>query len=386
MASRRLAGLSLLLTLVVAAAAGAQDLPRGQVVPDVKCLGDASQSYALYLPSTYSPDKAWPLLMGFHPGARGIAIVEKYRAAAEKYGYIVAASNNSRNGPWDVSERAVVAMTRDLAARFTTDQKRLYTTGHSGGARVAMQIALTNPVAGVIASSAGYPDSVARSKLKFVVFGTAGDTDFNYIEMKMLDRALRTPHRVVIFEGGHTLPPDSLAMEAIEWLELQAIKSGIRTRDEDLVLTLWHKRLSVALKEADPVKTVPLIQALTEDFKGLHDTKNEEDVVKGLLKDDVTKRALDRQRSADQHEMQTIDDVARYEAGLRDETQRSESFFSLQQLLQSLLKKAQSELDSPERDSARRVLRVVTMNAAERTGDKNYLALLEKYKLFTTGR
>ena len=386
MASRRLAGLSFLLTLVVAAAAGAQDLPRGQVVPDVKCLGDASQSYALYLPSTYSPDKAWPLLMGFHPGARGIAIVEKYRAAAEKYGYIVAASNNSRNGPWDVSERAVVAMTRDLAARFTTDQKRLYTTGHSGGARVAMQIALTNPVAGVIASSAGYPDSVARSKLKFVVFGTAGDTDFNYIEMKMLDRALRTPHRVVIFEGGHTLPPDSLAMEAIEWLELQAIKSGIRTRDEDLVLTLWHKRLSVALKEADPVKTVPLIQALTEDFKGLHDTKNEEDVVKGLLKDDATKRALDRQRSADQHEMQTIDDVARYEAGLRDETQRSESFFSLQQLLQSLLKKAQSELDSPERDSARRVLRVVTMNAAERTGDKNYLALLEKYKLFTTGR
>jgi len=386
MASRRLAGLSFLLTLVVAAAAGAQDLPRGQVVPDVKCLGDASQSYALYLPSTYSPDKAWPLLMGFHPGARGIAIVEKYRAAAEKYGYIVAASNNSRNGPWDVSERAVVAMTRDLAARFTTDQKRLYTTGHSGGARVAMQIALTNPVAGVIASSAGYPDSVARSKLKFVVFGTAGDTDFNYIEMKMLDRALKTPHRVVIFEGGHTLPPDSLAMEAIEWLELQAIKSGIRTRDEDLVLTLWHKRLSVALKEADPVKTVPLIQALTEDFKGLHDTKNEEDVVKGLLKDDATKRALDRQRSADQHEMQTIDDVARYEAGLRDETQRSESFFSLQQLLQSLLKKAQSELDSPERDSARRVLRVVTMNAAERTGDKNYLALLEKYKLFTTGR
>jgi len=110
------------------------------------------------------------------------------------------------------------------------------------------------------------------------------------------------------------------------------------------------------------------------------------DVVKRLLKDDATKRALDRQRSADQHEMQTIDDVARYEAGLRDETQRSESFFSLQQLLQSLLKKAQSELDSPERDSARRVLRVVTMNAAERTGDKNYLALLEKYKLFTTGR
>jgi dienelactone hydrolase len=386
MAARGLAGLSLLLGLMSAAAAGGQDLPRGQIVPDVKCLADASQSYALYLPSTYSPDKAWPLLMGFHPGARGIAIVEKYRAAAEKYGYIVAASNNSRNGPWDVSERAVVAMTRDLAARFTTDQKRLYATGHSGGARVAMQIALTNPLAGIIASSAGYPDSVPRSKLKFVVFGTAGDTDFNYIELKLLDNALKTPHRVVIFDGGHTLPPDDLALEAVEWLELQAIKSGIRARDEDLVLGLWHKRLSAALKPEDPVKTVPLLQAVVEDFKGLHDTKNEEDAVKLLLKDTDTKRALDHKRNVDRAEIQALDDVRVWEAGLRDATSRSESLFSLRQLLQNLQKKAGAAADSAERDSARRLLRILSMNAAERTSDKDYLALLEKYKLFTTGR
>jgi hypothetical protein len=175
-------------------------------------------------------------------------------------------------------------------------------------------------------------------------------------------------------------------MEAIEWLELQAIKSGIRTRDEDLVLTLWDKRLSVALKEADPVKTVALMQGADRGFQGpaRHDERGRRRQAPAQRRRDETRPRSAAQR--DQHEMQTIDDVARYEAGLRDETRRSESFFSLQQLLQSLLKKAQSELDSPERDSARRVLRVVTMNAAERTGDKNYLALLEKYKLFTTGR
>lgn len=386
MAAGRLAGISLLLTVVTAAAAGAQDLPRGQVVPDVKCLADASQSYALYLPSTYTSDRAWPLLMGFHPGARGIAIVEKYRAAAEKYGFIVAASNNSRNGPWDVSERAVLAMTRDLAARFATDEKRLYATGHSGGARVAMQMALTNPLAGVIASSAGYPDSVPRSRLKFVVFGTAGDTDFNYIELKLLDNALKTPHRVVIFDGGHTLPPDDLAMEAIEWLELRAITSGIRARDEDLVLTLWQKRLSAARRETDPVKTVTLLQAVIEDFKGLHDTKAEDDTVKALLKDSQTKRVLDRARNVDRAEIQTLDDVRVWESGLRDAAGRSESLFNLQHLLQNLQKKAGAAADSPERDSARRLLRILSMNATERTSDKDYLALLEKYKLFTTGR
>ena len=372
---------------MTAATAGAQDLPRGQVVPDVKCLADASQSYALYLPSTYSPDKAWPLLMGFHPGARGIAIVEKYRAAAERYGYIVAASNNSRNGPWDVSERAVSAMTRDLAARFSTDEKRLYATGHSGGARVAMQVALTNPLAGVIASSAGYPDSVPRSKLKFVVFGTAGDTDFNYIELKLLDNQLKTPHRVVIFDGGHTLPPDDLAMEAIEWLELQAIRSGIRSKDDGFLQTLWQKRLSAATAPAvDPVVSVERLRALVEDFKGLRDVKAEEDTIANLLKNPDTKRALDRKRNVDRAEIHTLDDVRSWEAGLRDGASRTESLFSLQQLLQNLQKKAGGTADSPERDSARRLLRILSMNAAERTSDKDYLALLEKYKVFTTGR
>ena len=90
--------------------AAAQTLPRGVIVDSVACAGDASQTYALYLPSTYSPDRAWNLLLAFHPGARGRQMVEKYAAAAEQYGYIVAGSNTSRNGPWSVSAAAVRAM------------------------------------------------------------------------------------------------------------------------------------------------------------------------------------------------------------------------------------------------------------------------------------
>jgi len=76
----------------------AQDLPRGQIVDEVACAGDPAQSYALYLPSNYTRDRAWSLLVAFHPVARGRAMVETCRAAAEKYGYIVAGSNTSRNG------------------------------------------------------------------------------------------------------------------------------------------------------------------------------------------------------------------------------------------------------------------------------------------------
>src|SRR6266487_6653300 len=250
----------------------AQDLPRGQIVDEVRCAADPTQSYALYLPSNYSPDRAWSLLLGFHPAARGRAMVETYQAAAEKYGYVVAGSNNSRNGPWEVSAASVQAMSADLGQRFSIDPKRFYLTGLSGGARVAMGVAAgTKAIAGVIASSAGYPDSQPRKTLPFAVFGTAGTEDFNYIEMRLLDRALTTPHRVVVFEGGHTLPLPAVALEAIEWLELQAMKSGGRARDEALVDQLLAKRQQAIAASSSPAATVHLLEQLASDFSGLHD-------------------------------------------------------------------------------------------------------------------
>jgi len=72
-------------------------LPQGQVVAKVPCRADPAQSYALYLPSNYGPEKPWPILYAFDPGARGNVPVEEFKGAAEEYGYIVVGSNNSRN-------------------------------------------------------------------------------------------------------------------------------------------------------------------------------------------------------------------------------------------------------------------------------------------------
>jgi hypothetical protein len=84
-------------------------IPVGSVVPKVSCV-EPSQSYALYLPSSYSAKQKWPILYVFDPAARGERAVAVIKAAAEKFGYIVAASNNSRNGPLGGSTEAANAM------------------------------------------------------------------------------------------------------------------------------------------------------------------------------------------------------------------------------------------------------------------------------------
>jgi pimeloyl-ACP methyl ester carboxylesterase len=378
-----LRAVALLIVLLQTSTILAQDLPRGQIVDEVTCAGDPTQSYALYLPSTYSPDRAWSLLIAFHPAARGRAMVDKYRAAAEKYGYVVAGSNNSRNGSWQVSLASIQAMSTDISQRFSIDANRFYLTGLSGGARVAMHLALgtKNMVAGVIASSAGYPDSQPRKSLPFVVFGTAGTEDFNYIELRMLDRALTTPHRVVIFEGGHTLPPDAVALEAIEWLELQAMKSGRRTRDEALIDQLFDKRgRAIAATSDTPAATVRVLKELVADFGGLRDVSASTARAADLSKQPDVKRALARERDDDAAEARLLEDVMRLEAGLRDESRRMESLGQLRDSLSRCARQANAPTDSPERRRARRVLRTITMGAAERVQDVEYLKLLEQYR------
>src|SRR5882724_8139906 len=127
-------------------------LPVGTVILSVTCDSNPKQTYALYLPSTITNSRKWPIIYVFDPGARGAAAVETVRTAAEKFGYIVAASNNSHNGPLGGTTEAAQAVWRDTHSKLPVDEHRRYTAGMSGGARVATGLALNckGCLAGVI--------------------------------------------------------------------------------------------------------------------------------------------------------------------------------------------------------------------------------------------
>ncbi|HEX4900491.1 MAG TPA: hypothetical protein VFV61_08165 [Pyrinomonadaceae bacterium] len=254
----RLSVMVMLLPLSAAHAITQTDsIPRGQIVDRIEALNDSSQSYALYLPSNYTPQRKWPVLYAFDPGARGRVPVERFKEAAEKYGWIVLGSNNSRNGPWNVVVNAWNAMQKDTHQRLAIDDERMYATGFSGGARVAVHIAAgCKCLAGVMANGAGFPVDLAPSpQMHFVFFGAVGVDDFNYPELKGLNEPLTKAgiiHRVQTFDGRHEWPPVSVATAAVEWMELQAIKAGKRPRDDDFVNVTWQQILNDArtLEEA----------------------------------------------------------------------------------------------------------------------------------------
>ena len=101
-------------------------LPTGMVIDTVFCQTDAKHNYALYLPSNYTLEKTWPIIYAFDPGARGKVPVDRLRTGAEKFGYIVVGSNNSRNGPFEPIFENVNAISDDTQERFSIDPQHTY--------------------------------------------------------------------------------------------------------------------------------------------------------------------------------------------------------------------------------------------------------------------
>ncbi|MGA9769568.1 MAG: hypothetical protein WBV94_11040 [Blastocatellia bacterium] len=365
--------------------AQAQEIIKGKLIAKVVCRSDAQQSYALFLPSGYTHDKRWPIIYCFDPGARGQMPVERFKDAAEKYGYIVVGSNNSRNGSTEAPLAAVKAMLTDTQARFSIDERRVYTAGFSGGARVASSVgyALTGTIAGVIACGAGFPQGLSPSRsTPFPLFGTAGIEDFNFPEVKQLARALDSygiASRVAVFEGAHDWPPSSVCIEAVEWMELQAMKSGRRAKDERLIEELFNKNADRARAHETAGKLYDAfvsIDAIARDFKGLKDVAEFEKRAAELKEQKEVKQAIRQEAEMEKEQIKRTNELFTLKNSLQDTESSVIALANLKRNIAGLRKKLTEKEISPERIVARRVLNQLLVSlfegARELTGRRQY--------------
>jgi len=260
-------------------------LEPGQIVDPVVCRISPDQSYALYLPSSYSPEKNWPILYGFDARQRGRLVVELFREQAEELGVIIASSNNSRSDEAvDPNPAAMRAIWEDTHARFRVDPKRIYATGFSGGARAAVLLATarSGEVAGVIGVGAGFPKGwTPSSATPFAFYGLAAEGDFNYGELLKLDRALAElglAHSFDSFPGTHDWPPVARCGDALGWLETLAIRHGhAQPNDRHLEerLRAGRERARELAATGDPVSAARRYDSLVAELQGLRDVSAE---------------------------------------------------------------------------------------------------------------
>jgi len=369
-------------------------LQPGKIIEKVTIAADPTQSFALYLPPAYTPSKKWPIIYGFDPGARGLMAVEHFKDAAEKYGYIVVGSNSSRNGPNVPLKEIIVNLWQDTHVRFQIDEQRVYTAGLSGGARVACSVGymLNGYVTGVIGCGAGFPSGINPSKATpFVYFGTVGIEDFNFPEMKHLERALDAsaiPNRLAVFDGGHAWAPASLCTEAIEWMEIQAMKSHKRAVDDTLIDNLFKREIGKA--KADDAANKPYdafveFSQLSQEFKGLRDVKEFEARADALRNTKEIKDAIKQQQREETNQQRFEQEFGELRFGSGEGNDALSNTNKMTVLIQDLTKASNEKENSSSRVVARRTLLGLGIMISEETAGlmaaKEYARVIANYKL-----
>jgi pimeloyl-ACP methyl ester carboxylesterase len=252
---------------------------KDQITDSIKCRDSAGQNYALYLPPLFDNKKSWPVILIFDPSGRGKTGVSTFTEAARKYGFILACSNNSRNGPMGDNFIAAAAMLRDVEDRFTIDQKRIYAAGFSGGSRFALAFAVKEKrIAGVIGCGAGLPNDrnyIPSANSGFIYFGMAGTRDMNYLEMYDLPAFFNNQTNVIsyirTFSGGHEWPASDLITESVEWFIHQAMNKKIIPADPAFLVYIENKTqnfINSQISSGNQADAVMYMRFAARDFQG----------------------------------------------------------------------------------------------------------------------
>lgn len=291
------------------------NLVTGKIIETVTCRMNSAHTYAYYLPTTYDASRSYPVILVFDAHARGQLAVSKFKQLAEQYGFIVVGSNSSKNGLKDINP-VINSLWDDVFVRFSVDANRVYTSGFSGGAKVASSVAIyKGGVKGVIACAGGMPVAGQELKSKFDYVGIVGNHDFNYQEIKALCLQLsenKFNNFFISFDGAHEWPNSEVLAKAMQWLQLMDMKRGDIPVDDNLIrdyTTRYADTINNSILTGNTYNAYLLYYDMLSTLNGFVDISEYQKGYEELLKDPKIGEAIKKHEKEQEIEFTEQDDL-----------------------------------------------------------------------------
>jgi predicted esterase len=292
---------------------------KGKLIPKVTCQKDQAISYALYLPNDYNAALTFPVIITFDPKGNGSLPLEKYKGLADKYGYILMGSNDSKNGQDMTTTGAIIdALFSETTGRYSIDPDRIYVMGFSGGARVASIIGFyQGGVAGVIGCGAGFPSTDQPVRFKPDYISIAGNADFNMNELINLDKRLdqgNFTHALILFNGKHEWPPVEVMENVFVWIEFCLMRKGMIQKKDSMIVGFVHSQEKIISSDkekgdilAERNHLVNLIR-FVNGISPIEDLKNLLAEVENSSSYKIQQKQLQQQAGKEMKEQQSLND------------------------------------------------------------------------------
>ena len=273
-------------------------LKKGIVMDSIAVKDSISESFSLYLPTSFEMDQNWPILFVFDMAGRGKQAIRMFKDAAEKQGYILAASNNV-NDTLTTSQNILITgrMFNEIITLLPIQKDRTYSAGFDSGARFASVLPIfVKGITGVISCGAGYPNlEILDGNNLFHFVGIVGKEDYAYPEMligKSVLGRLKFPNHLLLFNGGHEWPPTQYLEKALEIFTLSAMAKGKIGKDEAFVDSAYAQNLQEInrlIRSNSLIQADNLLEEVMSVYRVFKDTDSLKKIKRDLKKDKVFK-------------------------------------------------------------------------------------------------
>lgn len=255
-------------------------LQKGIVIDSIAVNDTINQTFSIYLPTSYEPGKAMPVLFIFDSQGRGKVAAQLYKPAAEEQGYLLISSNNiDQDKTLQENVQTAAVLIRGVSTMIPVDISSTSVAGIGAGAQVATSIPfLYRNVHGVMAVgdlhfNLDFVDEVER----FVFVGVVGAQQMAIHAMNLASRELGRrgfPGAIYTFDGGRQWPGPDIISSALGSLTLEAMKKELRPQDLVLVEDLYQDdlgRVDKLISTGQPVLADELMDIMQSKYEGVRD-------------------------------------------------------------------------------------------------------------------
>lgn len=269
----------------------------GNVFSYQPCQLDANLHYSVYYPIRFQTKEKFPVLILFDPHGDPDFPLNKYKALADEYDFILLASKESKNGN-SAEQTANIIQTILYQTHLIdkADTNQIFTGGFSGGARVASMLALSpSGVKGLVVCGAGIPAGSWTGVPPHVIVGIAGNSDMNLTEIlnfKTQDPRMMSRYQTIRYSGDHAWPPVSLMENA--FIAFAAIAQ--RDRITPVSISQLEAGLAHLKQQSDSssgiIEKVELYKNMVKNYQGMMDIRKVEIELEQLMNSIEFKQAL----------------------------------------------------------------------------------------------
>ena len=243
-------------------------LKKGMITDSLK-VGE-KESYSIYVPTNFDLQRKWPVVVVCDMQGRGKSAVSMFKNAAEKFNYVLIGPN-SLNDTTSIAKNilALNRLTKEIGNLIPLDSTRIYSAGHSGGARFASLVpSFIKQYGGAISLGAAIPnDELLTSRNRFHFIGVVGNEDFSYRDMIRARATLnqrKFPNQLWVFDGGDQWPDEKFIERTFAAIDLQAMSTGSIPKDTSFITNNYQRELEEVTSLLDKRKYFGAYNHMTE--------------------------------------------------------------------------------------------------------------------------